>query len=86
LQYDLLVAPHHGSATSSTAEFVEFTRPEHVVFAVGWANRYGFPEAAVVMRYKSVGSNIYQTDRSGALTFEFNDKGLVGPVRRYRFR
>ena len=81
--YDLLVAPHHGSGTSSTPEFVALTRPEHVVFAVGWANRYGFPDASVVMRYKSVGSNIYQT---GALTFEFDSQGLVGTARQFRFR
>lgn len=84
--YDLMIAPHHGSSTSSTPEFVDFTRPEHVVFAVGWANRYGFPDASVVMRYKTVGSNLYQTDRSGALTFEFDERGLVGPARQYRFR
>ena len=44
---DVLVAPHHGSRTSSTPAFAEAARPRWVVFAVGHRNRWNFPHAAV---------------------------------------
>jgi len=81
---DLLLAPHHGSRSSSTAEFLALTQPHHVVFATGWANRYGFPDSEVVMRYKLMGASVFQTDMSGALRFEFDRAGLSSAPRQQR--
>ncbi len=51
LRADLLVAPHHGSSTSSTAAFLDAVRPRLALFAVGLDNRFGHPRPEVVQRY-----------------------------------
>ena len=86
---DVVVAPHHGSSTSSSEEFVSLLRPRFVVFSMGWANRYGFPDSSVVLRYKSQGTKVFRSDESGAVRFEFNHHGLLKlpeEYRRQRFR
>ncbi len=65
----VLKAPHHGSDTSSTADFVERTRPRHVVFCVGRRNRFDFPRPDVVRRWDRVGARCHRTDVDGAITF-----------------
>jgi competence protein ComEC len=66
----ILKAPHHGSATSSTAEFIGATRPSAVVFSAGPGNRFGHPAAAVVDRYRKAGSAIFRTDQDGAVVLD----------------
>ncbi len=68
-QATVVKAPHHGSDTSSTPEFVASARPRYVVFCVGTHNRFGFPRQAVVERWEAVGARCYRTDRDGAITF-----------------
>lgn len=82
LRADLLVAPHHGSASSSTAVFIEAVDPSQVVFAVGYRNRFGLPSPAVIARYQERGVTLHRTDASGMLRFELGTN-LVGP-RRFR--
>lgn len=65
---EVLIAPHHGSETSSSPAFVEIVRPEHVIFSTGFANRWGFPRQKVVERYNKVGSKIWTTANAGAVT------------------
>lgn len=67
MRADVLVAPHHGSRTSSTAAFVEAVRPKGVIFAVGYRNRFGHPHADVVERWMSVDAQLLRTDRDGAV-------------------
>ncbi|MGL4713387.1 MAG: DNA internalization-related competence protein ComEC/Rec2, partial [Shewanella sp.] len=52
LQSEVLVAPHHGSKTSSTAAFIDAVAPKLVLFPAGFANRWGFPIPTVVERYQ----------------------------------
>lgn len=52
LQSEVLVAPHHGSKTSSTEAFINAVAPKLVLFPAGFANRYGFPKPIVVERYQ----------------------------------
>ncbi len=65
---DVLIAPHHGSETSSSKAFVESVRPEHVIFSTGFANRWGFPRQKVLERYNNVGSKVWTTADAGAVT------------------
>ena len=67
---EVVVVPHHGSRSSSTAAFVEATRPQWVVYAVGYRNRWNFPVPRVVERWHQVGARGLLTSRSGAITFE----------------
>jgi competence protein ComEC len=55
LAADLLLVPHHGSKTSSSAEFLSAVHPQTVVVQAGYRNRYGHPAAPVVQRYRDLG-------------------------------
>jgi len=86
-----LVAPHHGSRSSSTASFVSAMQPEAVIFAAGERNAYGFPHADVIERYQYAGAKTYTTGVGGAVHLVFDRQGLAAPIvqfwnnrRRYR--
>ena len=64
------MAPHHGSTTSSTAGFVRATDPRWALFSVGYRNRWGFPDPAVVARYRQAGARIRTTAAAGALRID----------------
>jgi competence protein ComEC len=74
---DLLVAPHHGSKTSSSLNFVEQLMPAHVVFSAGYRHHFGHPHADVVARYSRFGSELWTTAKDGAITFEWSDSGVL---------
>lgn len=79
----VLVAPHHGSRTSSTEPFVQALHPRYVVFPAAHRNRSGFPHEEVLMRYKEVGSVPFVTGLDGALRFSMDSNGLLRPPTRY---
>ncbi|HEX6572264.1 MAG TPA: DNA internalization-related competence protein ComEC/Rec2 [Steroidobacteraceae bacterium] len=81
---DVLVAPHHGSRTSSTPEFVATCRPSWVVYAAGHRNRWNFPNARVVERYEAVGARGLRTSASGAITFRLRPDRPLEPPREWR--
>src|SRR5437762_8165357 len=62
LPAEALLVPHHGSATSSTPEFVKRVAPRLAVFAVGHRNRFGHPREEVLARYREAGSELLRTD------------------------
>jgi competence protein ComEC len=68
LKSGVLLAPHHGSNTSNTLDFIQAVAPETVVFSVGQFNRFSFPHPDVIGRYMDRGCSIYRTDRDGAIT------------------
>lgn len=80
---DVLLAPHQGSRTSSSGEFVEKVNPQIVIFPVGYRNRFGHPHPEVLARYRAIGARIYRTDRDGAITLSFDALGNVR-VEPYR--
>jgi competence protein ComEC len=72
----VLKAPHHGSATSSTAELLDVLRPAAVIFSAGRNNRFGHPHPAVVERYRAIGSQIFSTAEDGAVFVETDGSGV----------
>lgn len=66
----VLKAPHHGSATSSTAELLETLRPAAVIFSAGRDNRFNHPHPAVVARYRARGAALFSTAADGAIVLE----------------
>jgi len=70
LRADVLLAPHHGSGTSSTLAFLQAVRPEVAVFQVGYRNRYHHPKLEVYERYGALGVERLRTDDAGALALE----------------
>jgi competence protein ComEC len=71
LRADVLLAPHHGSGTSSTPEFLQAVRPELAIFQLGYLNRYHHPKTEVWNRYADFGIKRLRTDESGAITLQF---------------
>nr|WP_246257157.1 DNA internalization-related competence protein ComEC/Rec2 [Pararobbsia alpina] len=67
LRADLLLAPHHGSRTSSTEPFLDAVAPRDAVFQVGYRNRFGHPHPAVAARYAARGTHLHRSDRDGAI-------------------
>ena len=64
---DVLLVPHHGSATSSTPALVAATRPKFAIVAAGFDNHFGHPHPRVVARYRNGGSHIVSTGIAGAV-------------------
>lgn len=87
LDAEILVAPHHGSDTSSSPAFVRRVSPRYVVYTVARGNRWRFPRPAVEARYAAVGSRQLRTDLDGAIRLYSDAGGLAletygSPARR----
>lgn len=72
----ILVAPHHGSRSSSSIDFVQKVRPHYVVFSASPFGKSIFPAEKIVQRYKNSGSTILKTATRGAVVFEIRKSGL----------
>ncbi len=75
----LVVAAHHGSRTSSTPALVDALAARHVLFAVGYRNRWGFPRPDVVERWQAAGALAHTTAGSGAIGFLVSRAGIQPP-------
>ncbi len=84
LAAQVLVAPHHGSNSSSTPPFVHAVHPHYVVFSTGYRNRYHFPRPRVVQRYRRIGARLLNTVHAGAITFVVDSTKGVRLAGRYR--
>ncbi|MFA9274196.1 MAG: DNA internalization-related competence protein ComEC/Rec2 [Candidatus Aquirickettsiella gammari] len=82
----VLLAPHHGSGTSSTSAFLQAVKPELALFQVGYLNRYHHPKAEVMQRYLDFGTKPLRTDISGAITLQFGSAIKVSEYRREHAR
>jgi competence protein ComEC len=71
LKSDVVIAPHHGSKSSSTAAFIEAVAPSASIMTPGYLNRYQHPKPEVVVRYQAAGSQIYRSDYHGALEINY---------------
>lgn len=66
LRADLLLVPHHGSKTSSTAEFLAAVHPEVGLVQAGYRSRFGHPAPPVLARYQSAGIAVAASPSCGA--------------------
>ncbi len=86
LRADVLLAPHHGSGTSSTAAFLQAVGPTLGIFQVGHRNRYRHPQKKVYERYAEHGIRRLRTDERGAVTLRFGQELQVETYRETRAR
>lgn len=77
LKSDVLIAPHHGSSTSSGNDFIRDVNPDYVLFPVGYKNRFGFPKESVLERYKEQAVNRFDSARHGAITVRFTNDSFA---------
>ncbi len=68
LSAQVLVAPHHGSKTSSTEAFIAAVGPRWVLYPVGYRNRYGFPRPLIKGRYRRAGVQELASYQTGAIS------------------
>lgn len=77
LMATVLIAPHHGSRTSSSAAFVAAVNPRYVLFPLGYYNRYKFPAASVIARYQKAGARVLTTADVGAISMQVVTGGKI---------
>ena len=70
LRSDVLIVPHHGSRTSSTAAFLDAVRPRVAVFQAGYRNRFGHPAPDVLARYVERDIDVHVSPDCGAWRWE----------------
>ena len=80
----ILMAPHHGSKTSSSIELLNTLSPDFAFAQNGYLNRYGHPHPTVTARYGGLNIPLYQTPKTGAQIWEFksNAKSSTQFLRR----
>lgn len=77
LMATVLVAPHHGSRTSSSLPFVQSVSPRYVLMPTGYLNRFHFPNPQVVQRYQAQGANVLNTAQTGAIQIHLPEKDSI---------
>jgi competence protein ComEC len=79
-RWDLLKVAHHGSATATSAPFLEAVRPRLAAVSAGVGNTYGHPAPATLERLAGVGARVWRTDTQGTLAVAFD--GTTGQAPR----
>jgi competence protein ComEC len=77
LKADVLVAPHHGSKTSSTYGFLQVIQPDYVLIPAGYRNQFGHPHKDVLARYRQVNAKWLNSADSGAIAVNVKNNALV---------
>ena len=82
LKATVLLAPHHGSGTSSTLPFLKTVQPQVAIFQVGYRNRFHHPKAEVFERYGALGIERLRSDESGAVKLQLGGGMAIEEYRR----
>ncbi len=77
LKANVLIAPHHGSKTSSTPAFLSAVQPETVLIPAGYRNQFGFPHPVVVQRYQEIKAKWLNVSDSGALDIQVKENAWL---------
>ena len=86
LRADVLLVPHHGSKTSSSAPFLDAVQPRTALVQAGYRSRFGHPAPEVVERLRVRGIAVVESPRCGAATWSSDQPGRVGCERRDKMR
>lgn len=76
LHSDVLLAPHHGSNSCSSPEFIAAVAASRGVFTVGYRNRFGHPRPNIAARYRGRNVQMFRSDEDGAVNFDFRAGGI----------
>ena len=86
LPAQVMLAPHHGSSTSSSAAFLSAVAPGMIVIGVGYHNRFGHPKPDVMERYATRKIRVLRTDLDGEIALRFDAQGLAAEGYRSHYR
>ncbi|MEM8983079.1 MAG: DNA internalization-related competence protein ComEC/Rec2 [Pseudomonadota bacterium] len=64
---DVVVMPHHGSASSSTPAFIAAVDARYAIASAGYRNRWQFPRSAIVRRWQEAGARVLSTGSRGLI-------------------
>lgn len=79
---DVVLVAHHGSDSSSDADFVQATGADHALIASGHGNRFGHPDPHVARRWRRAGADLHDTATEGALRVRLAADGISVEARR----
>lgn len=83
-----LLAPHHGSRTSSSQAFIDAVEARHVLITRSRHNAFGHPHPQVLERYQAAGIDVHDTSNTGALHLRLGERraprGLRSEARFWR--
>ncbi|MEK7154488.1 MAG: ComEC/Rec2 family competence protein, partial [Patescibacteria group bacterium] len=77
LRAQFLKVGHHGSKTSTTAQFLDTVKPELAFIELGARNQYGFPHPEVIKRLEDFGIKYYRTDMSGTVELVLDGRNYL---------
>lgn len=86
LDVDILNAGHHGSKTSSSAEFLNYVKPEYVVISAGVKNQFNHPHTETINNLKNIGlseNDIYCTNKNGNVLVGVSKTGKMSLISDY---
>ncbi len=75
LKSDILLAPHHGSKTSSSLSFLKAVQPKYVLISAGYKSQFGHPHPISLQRYQQIGALWWNTADKGALMLSELENG-----------
>ena len=81
LRATMLIAPHHGSRSSSSPVLLNTLRPHTVVVQSGYRNRFGHPAPEVLARYRERGMRWVESPSCGAATWRSDQPDRVACER-----
>lgn len=73
LKTDFLKVGHHGSKTSTSANFLSLANPDYTTISVGEGNNFGHPSNMIIDRLLNSGSAVCRTDKEKAIWFQIHD-------------
>ena len=76
LSADVLKVGHHGSKTSTSADFLNLVSPEYAVISCGEGNSYGHPHAAALNNLREKGVSLFRTDDQGSIVAKTDEFGI----------
>ncbi|NMG17492.1 DNA internalization-related competence protein ComEC/Rec2 [Aromatoleum bremense] len=82
LASDVVLVPHHGSRSSSSAAFIAAVEAQTAIFTVGYLNPFRHPHPAVWARWSASGARNWRTDSQGAIRVDVRDGGVSVEAQR----
>ncbi len=86
LKSEVLIAPHHGSKTSSSEEFIAAVSPDWTIFTAGYLNRFRHPLPEIVRRYENASSKVLRSDYHGAVILHYTARDTDNPMQVVNWR
>jgi competence protein ComEC len=84
LASSVVVVPHHGSKSSSSAAFVDAVAPQHAIHSAGWLNQFRHPHPTTLERWAQAGARNWRTDTQGAIRIDVGVTGVQVGAERER--